>query len=112
METHPEKLVATKNLLCTEVGVGSPINQTGACIILVALLAVFSFRFELFQSRRFDPDEFEHLHAAWCVSKGSIPYRDFFEHHTPWFYYVLEPIVRRADDGFEASVHSVVLARS
>lgn len=38
-------------------------------------------------------DEFEHLHASWLVSKGFIPYRDFFEHHHPLLWYISAPIV-------------------
>ena len=37
-------------------------------------------------------DELEHLHATWCVAQGQLPYRDFFEHHTPLLYYLLAPI--------------------
>ncbi|MCC6537146.1 MAG: glycosyltransferase family 39 protein, partial [Bryobacterales bacterium] len=33
-------------------------------------------------------DEFEHLHSAWLVSQGQTPYVDFFQHHTPLFYYL------------------------
>jgi 4-amino-4-deoxy-L-arabinose transferase-like glycosyltransferase len=36
-------------------------------------------------------DELEHLHAAWCITQGQVPYRDFFEHHTPALYYLLAP---------------------
>jgi hypothetical protein len=42
-------------------------------------------------TRLYDPDEFEHLHAAWCVAQGQVPYRDFFEHHGPLTYYLLAP---------------------
>jgi uncharacterized membrane protein len=45
----------------------------------------------MIRHRFFDADEFEHSHAAWCVSRGMLPYRDFFEHHTPWYYYALRP---------------------
>ncbi len=38
-------------------------------------------------------DEFEHLHASWLISKGFIPYRDFFEHHHPLLWYISAPIV-------------------
>src|SRR5262249_2596923 len=31
----------------------------------------------------------------WCVSKGLIPYRDFFEHHTPLLYFSLAPVFVR-----------------
>jgi hypothetical protein len=43
--------------------------------------------------RGIDPDELEHLHAACAVSWGEIPYRDFFEHHTPGVYYLLQPVL-------------------
>lgn len=38
-----------------------------------------------------DCDEMEHLHASWLVYKGKIPYKDFFEHHNPLFWYILIP---------------------
>lgn len=42
--------------------------------------------------RGIDPDELEHLHAAFSVARGEVPYRDFFEHHGPAFYYLLQPL--------------------
>ena len=44
--------------------------------------------------RGIDPDELEHVHAACAVSWGEVPYRDFFEHHGPGLYYLLQPILR------------------
>lgn len=44
--------------------------------------------------RGIDPDEFEHLHAGFLVFRGEVPYRDFFEHHGPLFYYALLPLFR------------------
>ncbi len=38
-------------------------------------------------------DHAEHLHAAWLVWQGNVPYRDFFEHHNPLLWYLLAPIV-------------------
>jgi hypothetical protein len=38
-----------------------------------------------FAHRGWDADEFEHLQCAWLISDGLVPYRDFFEHHTPLF---------------------------
>ena len=43
-------------------------------------------------NRGIDPDELEHLHAAYCVWSGEVPYRDFFEHHAPALYYLLMPL--------------------
>ena len=42
--------------------------------------------------RRFDPDEFQYLRGALCVFRGWLPYKDFFEHHTPLFFYLLAPL--------------------
>jgi 4-amino-4-deoxy-L-arabinose transferase-like glycosyltransferase len=44
------------------------------------------------RNRGIDPDELEHLHAAYCVSRGQVPYREFFEHHGPAQYYVVLPL--------------------
>ncbi|MBR6355494.1 MAG: glycosyltransferase family 39 protein [Alphaproteobacteria bacterium] len=38
-------------------------------------------------------DDVEHLRAAYFISLGDAPYRDFFEHHHPLLWYVLAPIV-------------------
>ena len=51
---------------------------------------------------RIDPDELEHLHAACAVSWGEIPYRDFFEHHTPGLYYLLQPVLWATGDDLPA----------
>ena len=39
-----------------------------------------------------DHDEIVYLHAAWLVSEGARPFRDFVEHHHPTLYYLLAPI--------------------
>lgn len=63
--------------------------------------------------RYFDPDEFEHLHFAWCVSKGMVPYRDFFEHHTPWFHYAVAALMPfyQVDRRFDDTLAFICLAR-
>ena len=71
--------------------------------VLVTLTALGSWLW-FTKVRYFDPDELEHLHFAWCISKGMVPYRDFFEHHSPWFHYALAALMpfyqvgRRFDD--------------
>ncbi len=45
-------------------------------------------------TRLHDPDEYEHLHAAYSVAAGQVPYRDFFEHHGPLTYLLLAGPVR------------------
>ncbi len=59
---------------------------------IALLVATFAPRLWLLQRRSFDPDEFEHLHASWLLSKGFLPYRDYFEHHTPALYFFLAPV--------------------
>lgn len=59
---------------------------TGVALVGILYTAVFS-GFQIV-------DEFEHLHAAWLVSIGKVPYLDFFEHHHPLLWYLSAPIVR------------------
>ena len=33
----------------------------------------------------FNPDELQHLHIGWLVAHGDIVYRDFWEHHGPFY---------------------------
>jgi len=69
----------------------APRHDLSGRLILLATIAFFVARLPLIPRRVFDPDEFEHSHAAWSVWKGLLPYRDFFEHHTPWYYFALSP---------------------
>jgi hypothetical protein len=39
-----------------------------------------------------DPDESQHLHAAWLIAQGRVPYADFWEHHMPLLPYALAPL--------------------
>jgi hypothetical protein len=41
--------------------------------------------------RRWDVDEFEHLQLAWMISQGMLPYKEFFEHHTPLLHFLVAP---------------------
>jgi 4-amino-4-deoxy-L-arabinose transferase-like glycosyltransferase len=42
---------------------------------------------------RFSIDEFEHIHSAWYVRTGHVPYSDFFQHHNPLLWYVMAPFL-------------------
>lgn len=61
-------------------------------IVWIGISLLVVARLPLLAHRTFDWDEFEHAHAAWCWWKGMLPYRDFFEHHTPWYYLLLRPL--------------------
>ncbi len=60
--------------------------------LLIALILAFGFVAAL--RLGYQPDEMEHLHAAWNVGQGRLPYHDFFEHHPPLFYTLLAPFLR------------------
>lgn len=65
-------------------------------VILVFILIAFFIRIPILQVRSFDPDEFQHLHSARQIYHGEIPYRDYFDHHTPFLHFILSglyPIV-------------------
>jgi 4-amino-4-deoxy-L-arabinose transferase-like glycosyltransferase len=81
--------------------------------LLLATVGFFLARIPVLPLREFDPDEFEHTHAAWCVFKGMIPYKDFFEHHTPFYYYVLSPFFHwfDVDLSFESARHFLLFGR-
>jgi hypothetical protein len=84
------------------------------CVFLLAAIAVLLIaRIPLIPVRFFDPDELEHSHAAWSVFKGLLPYRDFFEHHTPWYYYALSPFFRwfAVDQSFDSARRFLIFAR-
>jgi hypothetical protein len=40
-----------------------------------------------------DPDELGHLHSAWLWSQGLTPFVDFFEHHPPFYWLALRPVL-------------------
>ena len=81
--------------------------------ILVAIAGLLIARLPIIPVRFFDPDELEHSHAAWSVFRGLLPYRDFFEHHTPWYYLGLSPFFRwfAVDQSFEGARHFLAFAR-
>lgn len=68
----------------------------GVLAALVALAVVL--RLGVILNRRIDPDESQHLHVAWLISQGQVPYRDFWEHHLPFFYYLMAPLTASLTD--------------
>lgn len=53
---------------------------------IVALLTGFV------ANARLDVDEGQHLHMAWRVGQGQVPFADFWEHHMPLLAYLLAPL--------------------
>ena len=81
--------------------------------VLLAIVGFFLARIPLLPHRLFDPDEFQHSHAAWSVFKGMVLYKDFFEHHTPWYYYALRPFFHwfEVDSSFDSARHFLLFGR-
>ncbi len=61
--------------------------------MIFAAIAVMLFcRYVFFNHFTYN-DHAEHIHSAWLVWQGQVPYKDFFQHHNPLMWYVLAPIV-------------------
>ena len=72
--------------------------------VAAALLVAVAIRVGYVHSGGVAVDEFQHLHAAYLVSRGERPYADFFEHHTPLFY-LLGGAAMPRDPTFDTIVH-------
>jgi uncharacterized membrane protein len=87
--------------------------ESSLAYLRIAIAGFFLAWIAVLPRRTFDADEFEHAHAAWCVFKGMLPYKDFFEHHSPWYYYALSSFFRwfTVDLSFESGRHFLLLGR-
>lgn len=63
---------------------------TGWLVLINIGLTIYS----LFNYTFIVGDDLEHLRAAYFVSLGDVPYRDFFEHHHPLLWYILAPLMK------------------
>ncbi|MDP2645968.1 MAG: glycosyltransferase family 39 protein [Desulfobacterales bacterium] len=70
----------------------------GGLFLLFLLCSFFYF---------FDHDEIETLHTAWKIWNGGVIYIDFFQHHNPFLYYTLIPLL----DSFGESILTIRIAR-
>ena len=73
-----------------------PIGWAGATALAITL-GIWMAGLWVVELRGFNPDELQHVHHAWCLSKGLVPYVDFFEHHTPWLHIGLERVMHFFD---------------
>lgn len=77
-----------------------------AALALVALAGTVLLRVAFLRTNMFIVDEFQHMHAAYLTSLGQVPYQDFFEHHTPFFYFLLAPLIQWSGAQFETLIHA------
>lgn len=67
---------------------------------MVALWAIVVIGLVLVSiSRRPDWDEMEHLHSAYLVSQGKLPYTQFWQHHSPALWIALAPLMKALPPG-------------
>ncbi|MFM2151844.1 MAG: hypothetical protein RL199_279 [Pseudomonadota bacterium] len=52
-------------------------------VLLPATLLGLWFLVQRTLRNELNQDEFQHVHIAWNTLRGTLPYRDFFEHHGP-----------------------------
>jgi hypothetical protein len=55
-----------------------------ALLVPIGIFVERAFRIAL--ERYYSIDEFQYAHAGWLVSRGAVPYRDFFQHYMPLLY--------------------------
>jgi len=58
---------------------------------LICILTFFGIRLCLIFNRTFNQDEFQYLHHGWMIGQGYVPYRDFWNNHTPLLWLALAP---------------------
>lgn len=71
-------------------------KQTKIAIGLLSFFLIFCaalMYWVIIYSGSGDGDTLEHVHSAWLVSRGNLPYKDFFQHHNPLLWYIGAPIV-------------------
>jgi hypothetical protein len=72
----------------------------GSTVIVAAVVGLVAIlRLGALLNLAVDPDESQHLHAAWLVAQGQVPYRDFWEHHPPLFYWLAAPLAGGVPEG-------------
>jgi 4-amino-4-deoxy-L-arabinose transferase-like glycosyltransferase len=83
-------------------------------VLVAALALAATLRVGVVVNRGIDPDESQHLHVAWRIAQGHVPYRDFWEHHLPFFHYGIAPLtswlVDRVEVYFAARAIMAILA--
>ena len=68
--------------------------RPGALCLAVAAMAVL-----MSCGKQIDSDEIEHLHTAWLMVNGQLPYVDFHQHHPPALWWLLAPLTRLVTHG-------------
>jgi hypothetical protein len=65
---------------------------------LACLISFLGFQAEVIHYSGGTLDDYEYIHDGWMISRGYLPYRDFFEHHTPLLMYAFAPLMGYVSD--------------
>jgi len=60
--------------------------------VLALTFPALALRLPLLVNARLGSDEVSHLHSAWAIAQGQVPYRDFWQMHPPLLYYLMAPV--------------------
>ncbi len=66
------------------------LNLAPVIILNFALFIAWGILFDV------NHDEGAFLHFSWMISRGLVPFRDFWEHHSPFFPLLLAPLIKIA----------------
>lgn len=80
-------------------------NITRFLQVFLGIITLVILAYALF--RRLDNDEIEALHTTWKVLFQGTIYKDFFQNHHPFLYYLLAPLIKI----FGETTHIIYLAR-
>lgn len=69
------------------------LNLPKACFVLQILIGIWASFWLLYNHQPKTGDDVEHIHSAWLVFQGYVPYQDFFQHHNPLLWYLFAPLV-------------------
>lgn len=105
--------IATRKANCLK-SIRAACDLTSRNYLWLALLAAVVFKFIVACEQPLRTDELLHLHDAWMVSQGMLPYRDFFEHHACWYHFAMAPVVRwfSPETSVAAAESFLIVARS
>lgn len=88
-------------------------QKFGKALLWVVLAVLILLIFFTACRRFFDEDELEAVHTTWKMNQGEEIYVDFFQHHNPLLYYILQPVVRSVSQNANGlitlrKIHSLV----
>ena len=84
---------------------GKVLNDPYFWFLLVSLVGLLGFVSIISLNTGLNHDELEHVHSAWYVANGFLPYGDFFQNHNPLIWYICAPLL-----GFLGETAASILA--